>query len=163
MEVCIFGVLTVNLLTFCSQSAPLSSEMRSSPMLVKDGWLSLDRKSSNALLQPVLRAYMMTRERHKWWLIRGLNDASRGKNIFITMEKNRPREAEKRAFKSRKTMSCGAENYGLVFLTLHFLYIFHACSMGFRFFLYLCCQNINNKFLRVWIQNQQQNWLHAPH
>ena len=41
MEVCIFGVLTVNLLTFCSQSAPLSSEMRSSPMLVKDGWLSL--------------------------------------------------------------------------------------------------------------------------
>ena len=65
MEVCIFGVLTVNLLTFCSQSAPLSSEMRSFPMLVKDGWLSLDRKSSNALLQPVLRAYMMTRERHK--------------------------------------------------------------------------------------------------
>ncbi len=65
MEVCILGVLTVNLLTFCSQSAPLSSEMRSSPMLVKDGWLSLDRKSSNALLQPVLRAYMMTRERHK--------------------------------------------------------------------------------------------------
>ena len=65
MEVCIFGVLTVNLLTFSSQSAPLSSEMRSSPMLVKDGWLSLDRKSSNALLQPVLRAYMMTRERHK--------------------------------------------------------------------------------------------------
>ena len=65
MEVCIFGVLTVNLLTFCSQNAPLSSEMRSLPMLVKDGWLSLDRKSSNALLQPVLRAYMMTRERHK--------------------------------------------------------------------------------------------------
>ena len=29
MEVCIFGVLTVNLLTFCSQSAPLPSEMRS--------------------------------------------------------------------------------------------------------------------------------------
>ena len=26
MEVCIFGVLTVNLLTFCSQSAPLLSE-----------------------------------------------------------------------------------------------------------------------------------------
>ena len=79
----------------------------------------------------------------------GLRNASRGKKIFITMEKNRPREAEKRAFKSRKTMSFGAENYGLVFLTLHFLYIFHTCSMGFRFFLYLCCQNINNKFLRV--------------
>ena len=41
MEVCIFGVLTVNLLTFCSQSAPLPSEMRVLPMLVKDGWLSL--------------------------------------------------------------------------------------------------------------------------
>ena len=60
MEVCIFGVLTVNLLTFCSQSALLPSEMRSLPILVKDGWLSL-----NALLQPVLRAYMMARERHK--------------------------------------------------------------------------------------------------
>ena len=79
----------------------------------------------------------------------GMGNASRGKKIFITMEKNQPRETEKRAFKSRKTMSFGAENYGLVFLTLHFLYIFHACSMGFRFFLYLCCQNINNKFLRV--------------
>ena len=44
MEVCIFGVLTVNLLTFCSQSALLSSEMRSLPILVKDGWLSLGRK-----------------------------------------------------------------------------------------------------------------------
>lgn len=29
MEVCIIGVLTVNLLTFCSQSAPLPSEIRS--------------------------------------------------------------------------------------------------------------------------------------
>ena len=65
MEVCIFGVLTVNLLTFCSQSALLPSEMRSLPILVKDGWLSLGRKSSNALLQPVLRAYMMAGERHK--------------------------------------------------------------------------------------------------
>ena len=37
MEVCIIGVLTVNLLTFCSQSALLPSEMRSLPMLVKDG------------------------------------------------------------------------------------------------------------------------------
>lgn len=65
MEVCIFGVLTVNLLTFCSQSAPLPSEMRSLPMSVKDGWLSLGRKSSNVLLQSVLRAYMMARDRHK--------------------------------------------------------------------------------------------------
>lgn len=44
MEVCIFGVLTVNLLTFCSQSAPLPSEMRVLPMPAKDGWLSLGRK-----------------------------------------------------------------------------------------------------------------------
>ena len=44
MEVYNFGVLTVNLLTFCSQSAPLPSEMRSLPILVKDGWLSLVRK-----------------------------------------------------------------------------------------------------------------------
>ena len=44
MEVCIFGVLTVNLLTFCSQSAPLPSEMPSLPMPAKDGWLSLGRK-----------------------------------------------------------------------------------------------------------------------
>ena len=44
MEVCIFGVLTVNLLTLCSQSAPLPSEMRVLPMPAKDGWLSLGRK-----------------------------------------------------------------------------------------------------------------------
>ena len=44
MEVCIFGVLTVNLLTFCYQDAPLPSEMRALPMLAKDGWLSLGRK-----------------------------------------------------------------------------------------------------------------------
>ena len=44
MEVCIFGVLTVNLLTFSSQSAPLPSEMPSLPMSAKDGWLSLGRK-----------------------------------------------------------------------------------------------------------------------
>lgn len=44
MEVCILGVLTVNLLTFCSQSALLPSKMRSLPILVKDGWLSLGRK-----------------------------------------------------------------------------------------------------------------------
>ena len=35
MEVCIFGVLTVNLLTFPSQSAPLPSERPSLPMPVK--------------------------------------------------------------------------------------------------------------------------------
>ena len=46
MEVCILGVLTVNLLTFCSQSALLPSEMRSLPMPVKDGWLSLGRKKT---------------------------------------------------------------------------------------------------------------------
>ena len=44
MEVCIFWVLTVNLLTFCSQSAPSSIRMRSLPMPAKDGWLSLGRK-----------------------------------------------------------------------------------------------------------------------
>ena len=44
MEVCIFGVLTVNLLTFSSQSAPSHQKMRSLPMLAKDGWLSLGRK-----------------------------------------------------------------------------------------------------------------------
>ena len=46
-------------------------------------------------------------------------------------------------------MSCWAENYGLVFFNVTFLYIFHAYSMEFRFFLYLCCQIINNKFLNV--------------
>ena len=65
MEVCIFGVLTVNLLTFSSQSAPSHQKMRSLPMPAKDGWLSLGKKSSNALLQPVLRAYMMASTRHK--------------------------------------------------------------------------------------------------
>ena len=43
MEVCIFGVLTVNLLTFPFQNASLPSEMRVLPMLAKDGWLSLSR------------------------------------------------------------------------------------------------------------------------
>ena len=65
MEVCIFGVLTVNLLTFCSQSAPLPSELSSHGCPFSEGWLNHGRKSSNALLQPVLRAYMMTGERHK--------------------------------------------------------------------------------------------------
>ena len=44
MEVCIFGVLTVNLLTFPSQNAPLPSERSSLPMPVKENWLSLGRK-----------------------------------------------------------------------------------------------------------------------
>ena len=44
MEVCIFGVLTVNLLTFSSQSTPLSSETPSLPMPVKEDCLSLGRK-----------------------------------------------------------------------------------------------------------------------
>ena len=35
MEVCIFGVLTVNLLTFSSQSAPLPSERPLSRCLLK--------------------------------------------------------------------------------------------------------------------------------
>ena len=32
----------------------------------------------------------------------GMRNASRGKNIFITMEKNQPREAEKRALRAEK-------------------------------------------------------------
>ena len=44
MEVCIFGVLTVNLLTFSSQNAPLPSERPSLPMPVKEDWMSLGRK-----------------------------------------------------------------------------------------------------------------------
>ena len=44
MEVCIFGVLTVNLLTFPSQNAPLPSERPSLPMPVKEDWLSLGIK-----------------------------------------------------------------------------------------------------------------------
>ena len=65
MEVCIFGVLTVNLLTFPSLNAPLPSERPLSRCLLKEDWLSLGRKSSNALLQSVLRAYMKAGMRHK--------------------------------------------------------------------------------------------------
>ena len=65
MKVCIFGVLTVNLLTFSSQNAPLPSECPPLPMPVKEDRLSLGKKSSNSLLQPVLRAYMMAGTRHK--------------------------------------------------------------------------------------------------
>ena len=65
MEVCIFGVLTVNLLTFPSQNAPLPSECPPLPMPVKEDCLSLGRKSSNSLLQSVLRAYMKAGTRHK--------------------------------------------------------------------------------------------------
>ena len=65
MEVCIFGVLTVNLLTFSSQNVPLPSECSLSRCLLKEDWLSLGRKSSNSLLQSVLRAYMKAGTRHK--------------------------------------------------------------------------------------------------
>ena len=44
MEVCIFGVLTVSLLTFPSQNAPLPSECPLSRCLLKEDWLSLGRK-----------------------------------------------------------------------------------------------------------------------
>ena len=44
MEVCIFGVLTVNLLTFCSQSAPSPIRTPSLPMPVKEDCLNLGRK-----------------------------------------------------------------------------------------------------------------------
>ena len=66
----------------------------------------------------------------------GMRNASRGKKIFITMEKKRPREAEKRAFKSRKTMSCGAENYGLVFFNVTFSIYFSCMFYGIPFFFY---------------------------
>ena len=44
MEVCIFGVLTVNLLTFSSQNAPLPSKRPLFPMPVKEDCLNLGRK-----------------------------------------------------------------------------------------------------------------------
>ena len=44
MEVCIFGVLTVNLLTFSSQNAPLPSERPLPRCLLKEDWPSLGRK-----------------------------------------------------------------------------------------------------------------------
>ena len=44
MEVCIFGVLTVNLLTFSSQNAPLPTERPLSRCQLKEDWLSLGRK-----------------------------------------------------------------------------------------------------------------------
>ena len=65
MEVCIFGVLTVNLLTFPSRNAPLPSEHSLSRSPFSDGWLNHGRKSSNALLEPILRAYMKAGTRHK--------------------------------------------------------------------------------------------------
>ena len=46
MEVCIFGVLTVNLLTFPSRNAPSPIRMPPLPMPVKEDCLSLGRKSS---------------------------------------------------------------------------------------------------------------------
>ena len=44
MEVCIFGVLTVNLLTFSSQNAPLPTERPLSRCQLKEDCLSLGRK-----------------------------------------------------------------------------------------------------------------------
>ena len=52
MEVCIFGVLTVNLLTFPSQNAPLLSERPPLPMPVKEDCLSLDRKAQTPCYSP---------------------------------------------------------------------------------------------------------------
>ena len=46
MEVCILGVLTVNLLTFPSQNASLTSEPSSHESPFSDGWLNLGRKCS---------------------------------------------------------------------------------------------------------------------
>ena len=46
MEVCIFGVLTVNLLTFSSQNASSPIRTFSLPMLAKDGWLSLSEEKA---------------------------------------------------------------------------------------------------------------------
>ena len=44
MEVCILGVLTVNLLTFALRALFFHQKCALSPILVKDGWLSLGRK-----------------------------------------------------------------------------------------------------------------------
>ena len=44
MEVCIFGVLTVNLLTFSSSERSSPIRTPSPPMSVKGDWLSLGRK-----------------------------------------------------------------------------------------------------------------------
>ena len=45
MEVCIFGVLTVNLLTFSSQNAPLPSERPLSRCLLKKtAWALAEKK-----------------------------------------------------------------------------------------------------------------------
>ena len=52
MEVCILGVLTVNLLTFSSQNAPLPSERPSLPMPVKEDWLSLGKKAQTPCYSP---------------------------------------------------------------------------------------------------------------
>ena len=49
MEVCIFGVLTVNLLTFALRAPLFHQKMRSLPILAKDGWLSLGRKKLKRL------------------------------------------------------------------------------------------------------------------
>ena len=71
----------------------------------------------------------------------GIDHASRRNGKCITREeyfhhdgKNQPREAEKGAFKSGKTMSCGAENYGLVFFNVTFSIYFSCMFYGIPFF-----------------------------
>ena len=50
MEVCIFGVLTVNLLTFPLRAPLFHQKMRSLPMPAKDDCLSLGRKKLKLLV-----------------------------------------------------------------------------------------------------------------
>ncbi len=52
MEVCIFGVLTVNLLTFSSQNAPSPNRTPLSRCLLKEDWLSLGRKVQTPCYSP---------------------------------------------------------------------------------------------------------------
>ena len=41
----------------------------------------------------------------------GMDHASRGKKCCVATERGMHRDAEKKGFLERKTMSCGAENY----------------------------------------------------
>ena len=52
MEVCIFGVLTVNLLTFSLSERSSLIRMPSLPMLVKDGWRALAEKAQTPCYSP---------------------------------------------------------------------------------------------------------------
>ena len=113
MEVCIFGVLTVNLLTFCSQSAPFHLKCALSRCLLKMAGWALAEKSSNALLQPVLRAYMMAGERHKWWQKEGINDASRRGWIMHREGRNVASRRNGECIAMQKKGLFRAENYEL--------------------------------------------------